>query len=1191
MKKKPILNPTLISLAILALGASQTAQAALSFSTAPAGTATKEPAPNVIVSVDNSGSMGTSGMTALKNALKATFDPSFIEDGRIRMAYQSMWTCSENSAIPHFNPNYDTSLNSSTADKYNTSCNGFVPMAPLSGSISDKTSHRGKFFTWIDTLVHKNGTPTHAMMRNAGEYLKVTGSNSAWNAIPGIADSKPIACRRAYHILMTDGGWNYFNDMPMFDGNFKNAQAEIHDQMLDNTDGTAKTLPDGVAYDPTSPESRIYADPWGRQGVDGAFKNVTTNTYTYTWKADNGVIYNDKNICKTNNIVNKKQKNCLEIKTLESSVTEKVLSWMDVVPTVADMAFHYWSTDLQPGLKNSDPKKNVVPIITKSGPETIPSGNKSQILSEYWNPKNNPATWRHMTTFTIGFNNAASWPAISTDPVFGTNTFDGDFAKLAVGDKKWQNPIQPPMNTSNSWYLEESKNVTPKYPEKISGSTIEIEDIRQQELWHIALNSRGKFYPAKTADDLKKAFGDILRNIVEDTSKPITSYAATSSSVVSTSAYLYRAGYDANKWKGQIESFTIAKSTGKGSHNTGWGDSKATTATKLDASTVTHNNRNIYTTNSDTGNGASFEWNNLHTSQQALLKKTGEKDDVMAKNRINFIRGDRSLEGDVTGKPFRERGSRHGDIVNSAIWYIAGPSAGLNLPGYGKFTTDNKARTPMLYVGANDGMLHGFSATDGSEKIAYIPQGLIKKLPALTEPGYTHQYYVDGSPFSGDVQDGSTWKTMLVGTLAAGGKGYFVLDITTPGNTTNLVYTDQTDSSDADLGHIFGAPVVAEFNTERALQISRMNNDRWALITGNGYNSTNGRPVLMIQYLSGSDKSIKKITAASTGSESTDNGLSTPRPVDLDGDGTIDAVYAGDLKGNMWKFDLSSKSDSNWGLAFSSANCTACTPFFTTKDASGSRQPITTAPIVRASKSTSGLMVAFGSGQNLTDGDRSDRSSVQTFYSMVDDTEYEFEASGSDKGKVKVKKDTTPTTVSGRSNLVARTFKSSGVAGQGDSLNHTFFEMSDKQAELQYTGDDKKRGWYFDFPVGGERVLAEPTFYDGSGILSILSEVPASGGNVAEESCSPPTMEGKKFQTFMSIEFGAAPSVQLLDVDGDGIYDSAANKDGGLSRWDPSYGKPLKTENGFKNVDGIQNPNSTNILPTPALTINWRQLQ
>ena len=227
MKKNPVLTRTLLSLAISALGMPMAAHAALNFSTAPAGSATKEPAPNVIVSVDNSGSMGTSGITALKDALKATFDSSFIEDGRIRLAYQSMWTCSENSKIPHFDPNYNTSLNSSTADKYDTSCGGFVPMASFTGTKTDTSTPRGKFFTWIETLSAKNGTPTHAMMRNAGEYLKVTGDKSPWNAIPGTADSKPIACRRAYHILMTDGGWNYYNDMPMFDGAFKNATAEL----------------------------------------------------------------------------------------------------------------------------------------------------------------------------------------------------------------------------------------------------------------------------------------------------------------------------------------------------------------------------------------------------------------------------------------------------------------------------------------------------------------------------------------------------------------------------------------------------------------------------------------------------------------------------------------------------------------------------------------------------------------------------------------------------------------------------------------------------------------------------------------------------------------------------------------------------------------------------------------------------
>ena len=1186
MKKKPVWTPTLLTLAISALSMPMAAHAALSLSQAPAGSASKEPAPNVIVSVDNSASMGTSGMTALKNALKATFDPSFIEDGRIRMAYQSMWTCSENSAIPHFNPNYDTSLNLSTADKYNTSCNGFVPMAPLSGSISDKTTHRGKFFTWIDTLVHKNGTPTHAMMRNAGEYLKVTGDNSAWNAIPGIADSKPIACRRAYHILMTDGGWNYFNDMPMFDGNFKNAQAEIHDQMLDNADGTAKTLPDGVVYDPTSPETRIYADPWGRQGVDGSFENVT---YYIT---NSGSEYKNEYTCKSNN----NKKDC-------RSEQRREVSWMDVVPTVADMAFHYWSTDLQPGLKNSDPQKNVVPIITKSGPETITSGSKSEVISEYWNPKNNPATWRHMTTFTIGFNNAASWPAISTDPVFGTNTFDGDFAKLAVGDKKWQNPIQPPIwpyeDNDLGWYLD--TNPKNQYPKQFNGRTTEIEDVRQQELWHIALNSRGKFYPAKTADDLKTAFGDILRNIVEDTSKPITSYSASSSSVVSSSAYLYRAGYDANGWKGYIESFKIAKGTGAGSANSGWGGATDTTATKLDSGSVTAASRKIYTAKSDTGSVIPFLFDSMHADEKAMFKKTGEPDNTWAKNRIDFLRGERNLEGAAPpSKPFRTRGSRHGDVVNSAVWYIGAPAAGYDLPGYSKFVTDNKSRTPMLYVGANDGMLHGFSALDGTEQIAYVPLGLTKKLIALTEPGYSHQYYVDGSPFTGDVQTSATsWKTMLAGSLGAGGKGYFVLDVTTPGSATDLVVTDKTNSTDADIGHIFGSPVVAEFNPQRSLQIAKMNDDRWALITGNGYNSTNGRPVLLIQYLTGADRSVFKITAASIGANATNNGLSTPRPVDLDGNGTVDIVYAGDLRGNLWKFDVSSKVPTgNWGVAFGGS------PLYISKDKTGSPQPITSAPNVRSNKSVGGMMVVFGTGRNVTDGDRTDRTSVQTVYSILDETKYTLDTATGNENKVKAKTSPAPTTVSERTSataygdLVPRTFVATNINGEGRSAGEVFWNMSDSQTELKYEGTGSKRGWFLDLPEDGERVLTMPTFYDGSNVLDIRSEVPASGGNIAEESCSQPTLEGKQFQTLMGIEFGLRPTVQLLDSNGDGLFNAAADKDNKTNRHTTDPGKMIKLPGGFKKVTGKETcPTADdckpefNAIPKPPLTINWRQLQ
>lgn len=179
-----------------------------------------------------------------------------------------------------------------------------------------------------------------------------------------------------------------------------------------------------------------------------------------------------------------------------------------IVPTVADQAFYYWSTDLQPGILDK-----VNPIITKSGDEKFTVGSKSQTVSEYWNPKNNPATWQHMITYTIGYKNAATWPVISTDPVFGTNMFDGDFAKLIVGDKKWQNPIQPPLASGRiptrdgyAWYTVPTG--AERYPSSfpVGGSSIDIdvEEVRQQELWHIALQRKFEPRGQKTLSRLSR---------------------------------------------------------------------------------------------------------------------------------------------------------------------------------------------------------------------------------------------------------------------------------------------------------------------------------------------------------------------------------------------------------------------------------------------------------------------------------------------------------------------------------------------------------------------------------------------------------------------------------------------------------------------------------------------------------------
>ena len=247
MKKSPIFVRSIIGALVASLGMPQFSIAApMDLVQYPAGSANKPPVPNVIVSVDNSGSMGTAGINALKTALKDTFNPANLPDGSIRLAYQAMWKCN---TIPS---------DHSDCAKSGVSWNSMRELKGTNNPSED--SHRGQFFRWIDTLSANGNTPTHRMMWNAGEYLKVTGAASPWNAVPGTADAAPQNCRRSYHILMTDGGWNNYppsGTLSAGDFNF------LQNIGIGNADGTAKTFPDGVAYDPTSAETRIYKDSWG----------------------------------------------------------------------------------------------------------------------------------------------------------------------------------------------------------------------------------------------------------------------------------------------------------------------------------------------------------------------------------------------------------------------------------------------------------------------------------------------------------------------------------------------------------------------------------------------------------------------------------------------------------------------------------------------------------------------------------------------------------------------------------------------------------------------------------------------------------------------------------------------------------------------------------------------------------------
>lgn len=1221
---------TALAILVSTMGIPATTTAApATLAQSPAGTAYKAPIPNVILSVDTSGSMGTtdSGGTMsrikyVQEGLKTVLVDSTKYDDQFRLAWQS-FACN---SIP----------------SNSGGCGNKNAMAKFSGT------HKANFSTWIAQTSANGVTPTQVLAWNAGKYLQTTGANSPWNATPGTADNSPVTCRRAYHILLTDGGWNFSydningtsfkTDMTIGTKNSNNTTAPTaptNNVVVSNYDGKAISAlptpapasgthaasPYGVqGYSITADETKIYRDNYGTRTVNT--RTGSNNNYTFTYYA---------------------------------------------YPTLADIAFHFWATDLQPNISNE-----VIPKIKKSGSETFTSGSNSITYSEYWNPRNDPAEWQHLVQYTIGYgatagtlrkiggasnstydgkhcsqysgSNKTACENSSTSPqwtggIFGM--YDTGFASLAAGRTKWDDPT--------------SSNADGAY-----------DDFRPQEMWHMAINSRGKYYPV--SGDLTGVFSDIFDEIIADTSSPVSGFISASGSVSRSSTESYQTTFVAaddansndNRWYGYVTSNSISTS-GAASPNANWGlngTKNKSTADKLDELTDI-NNRLILSYDflkSSTQKGISFKWANFtNTTTSASARMWLNKGtvgtaatiagDAKGADRLQFIRGDRTKEG-KNGGTFRNRKTRQGDIVNSALWYVGAPANGHTTSGYKTFAAAYRNRLPMVYVGGNDGMLHGFSGFDGTEKIAYVPHGVIQNLDKYTDPGYVHRYFVDGSPMTGDVDVGAAgtpdWRTFLVGTLGAGGRGYFVLDVTKPGsvptktdvadefteaNAANLVVMDTTAAATADaappakpadpnahpdIGHIFGNPVVAESNQQRALQITRTNDNRWAFITGNGYNSANERPVLLIQYLDGAKelKTIPTKAAACPAGTVKGNGLSTPQFLDVNSDGVPDFVYAGDLCGNMWKFDISHVSgatkadgiadDSNWGVSFNGE------PLFTatyTVSGSSSRQPITAPPVLRPNRSVGGLMVAFGTGQTLTEADRSD-TSTQTVYSVLDNTRYQIESTGANKGKVKVKaSNPTPTAVSnGRSDLVSQAVNGgagAGTAGAGFSAGRSFWKLDSQ--EVTYTCEGvtgtcaEKKGWYMDLPVAGERVTTAFDFFDGSNVLEIISEKPASGaaGLDGVEVCAPQPTAARPFRTLLNISSGAPAKTIIMDVNGDGQFNASDKINGDpaarmtASSRELRFGtKQLQVRSGS---DGKED--KLNKLAPLQLRPNWRQVK
>lgn len=555
------------------------------------------------------------------------------------------------------------------------------------------------------------------------------------------------------------------------------------------------------------------------------------------------------------------------------------------------------------------------------------------------------------------------------------------------------------------------------WPNPSDGDLEKIDD-----LWHAAYNGRGEFFnaqdPAALQDGLRKAFASVSRG------KSSSASVAFNTAQLGVDNVLFQASFNpSDNWAGSLAAIELSNEGHLG--NTKWNAS-----TRMDAKDP--NSRLILTYNAG---GVTFRTlSDLSTAQQNDLNTApdGSKDGL-GQARIDFLRGDRSNEGPNNGHEFRQRSAVLGDIVYSNPVFVGSPKAGYHDDAtYATFMETNISRPAVIYVGANDGMLHGFYANSGEPAISYVP-GLLSSeannegLHYLSDPAYQHRYYNDLSPTVADALIGGSWRTVLVGGFRAGGRGLYALDVTLPQNFSEAIASNTVlwEFTHTDMGNSFSKPTIAQ-----------LEDGSWAAVFGNGYNSTSSRAKLFIVNLSNGSVIRVIDTAAGT------HGLSTPALVDSDGNGKADRVYAGDLAGNLWVFNLSAASSGSWDVAHKASGVNV--PLFTA-NVSGVAQPITSKPILARNPdvhTTAGnqpnILVLFGTGQYIVDGDKNNPA-VQSFYGVWD--------SGSSQRL--------------RSNLVAQTVTGNSTGDLRNTTDHP----------VNY---GSQFGWYLDLPASGERVIVDP---------------------------------------------------------------------------------------------------------------------
>lgn len=568
----------------------------------------------------------------------------------------------------------------------------------------------------------------------------------------------------------------------------------------------------------------------------------------------------------------------------------------------------------------------------------------------------------------------------------------------------WVDVLEKPFVANNQFYLTAKyggfippANLTPPYS---FANTTALPDAwwwTSGEYVTGTVKRPDNYFTAGNPDQMINGLTQAFRRINSLSSAFTTSFSTSLPQVALIGTASFGAQYDASNWTGEVVgseiSFTV---DGTPTITERW---RATTklATQL-AGTGWDTARRVATWNGTSG--VPFRHASLTSAQQTSLDTSYRPLVNDGPDYLNYLRGDRTHETDSTvagsSRAYRAREKLLGDIVGSAARPVGPPSLPLIEDfntGYEAFKTAYRNRPTVVYVGANDGMVHAFNgaltgATAGQEMFAYVPSPTfagpsspstpeVDGLAALGNPNYEHHYLVNGTPTNHDVDFTKTWNgsaigtgtpnwhSLLIGGLGKGGRSYYALDVTDPAAMTSEAAVASKvlwEFTAPQMGFTFGEPVVVKTRKYG-----------WTVIFPSGYNNADGHGYLFfVNPRTGA--LLEPPVATGTGGTPSAPGLAHINAYVLNyKDGYADAVYGGDLDGNLWRFDITATSGAY----------PAPVKFAQLTDSLGNPQPVTSRPVIEWHPRTKGRYVMVGTGRLLDATDRSS-SREQSFYAIKD---------------------------------------------------------------------------------------------------------------------------------------------------------------------------------------------------------------